>query len=281
MNNSLKSFLFLTALTILLIYVGSALGGRSGATIAFFLALVLNITSYWFSDKIILSMYGAREVRREDIPYLFDIVEDLTERSSLPIPKIYIIESATPNAFATGRNPEHAAIAVTSGILNILNEEELKGVIAHELSHIQNRDILISTIAATIAGAITMLASWARWAMIFGSSQSDEDESPFSFIILAILAPIAALLIQMAISRSREYLADEKAASMCHDPLPLANALGKLHQGIIYQPMREATPATAHLFIINPLRGSFIVNLFSTHPPIEARIKRLESMAKK
>lgn len=280
MNNTLKIFIFLSALTILLIYAGSALGGHAGATYAFVFALLLNLGSYWFSDKIILGIYRAREISKEDLPYLHNLVEELTAKSQLPLPKIYLIENNAPNAFATGRNPHHAAIAVTSGILNILNEEELKGVIAHELSHIKNRDILISTVAATIAGAITMLASWARWATIFGSSRSDDDDNPFAFLIMAILAPIAALLIQMAISRSREYLADESGASMCRNPLPLANALRKLHQGTIYEPMKEATPATAHLFIVNPLKESSIFKLFSTHPPIDIRIKKLEALVK-
>ncbi|MFH1450043.1 MAG: zinc metalloprotease HtpX [bacterium] len=280
MNNRLKTVFFLTLLTILLVWVGSILGGHSGATYAFIFALLLNLGSYWFSDKIILRSYKARNVSKEEMPRLYNLVEDLTLKSSLPLPKIYLIESDTPNAFATGRNPSHAAVAVTSGILNILNEEELKGVIAHELSHIKNRDILISTIAATIAGAIMMLASWAKWAMIFGGSARDEEgDSPLVFIIMAILAPIAALLIQMAISRSREYLADKSAAEICQNSQPLANALKKLHQGISYRPMNEATPATAHLFIVNPFRRSMMVNLFSTHPPIDSRIKRLEGLA--
>ncbi|MDI6786180.1 MAG: zinc metalloprotease HtpX [bacterium] len=279
MNNILKTFVFLTALTILLIYTGSILGGPNGATYAFIFALLLNAGSYWFSDKIILSIYRAKKISKEDFPYLYNTVRELTTKSHLPLPQIYLIEDNTPNAFATGRDPQHAAIAVTSGILNTLNEEELKGVIAHELSHIKNRDILIGTIAATIAGAITMLASLARWAMIFGGTQkNDEDNNPFAFLIMTILAPVAALLIQMAISRSREYLADKSSAQMCENPLPLANALRKLHQKTIYQPMDAATPATAHLFIVNPLRGNSILNLFSTHPPIDARIKKLEAL---
>jgi heat shock protein HtpX len=243
----------------------------------------MNFFTYWFSDKIVLRMYGAREVSQSEAPELYGVVAELTSKASLPMPKVYIMENETPNAFATGRNPEHAAVAVTTGILRILSKEELMGVIGHELSHIRHRDILISTIAATMAGAISMLASMARWGAIFGGGRSDNEEGGgggnIVFVLLfTMVASISAMLIQMAISRSREYLADEGGAHLSH-PLSLAKALGKLEVAAQRIPM-EANPSTAHMFIVNPLRGGGVLSLFSTHPPIEERIARLEEMAR-
>ena len=268
-------------LTGLFILVGTAIGGRNGAVYAFIFAALMNFFAYWFSDKIVLRMYRAQPVSQSEAPELYQIVAELVNKASLPMPKVYIIENDTPNAFATGRNPEHAAVAVTSGILRILSKEELLGVIGHELSHIQHRDILISSIAATIAGAISMLASMARWGAIFGFGRSDDDDrgGNILFVLLfTMVASIAAMLIQMAISRSREYLADEGGAHLSN-PLSLAKALGKLEVAAQRIPM-DANPSTAHMFIVNPLRGGGVLSLFSTHPPIEERIARLEEMAR-
>ena len=278
--NKLKTTFFLALLTGLFIVVGSLIGGQSGATVAFVIALVMNFGAYWFSDKIVLRMYGAKQVSEAEAPDLHRVVRNLATRAQLPMPKVYLIESETPNAFATGRNPQHAAVAVTTGILRILSEQELTGVIAHELSHVTHRDILISTVAATIAGAISYLAQMLQWAMIFGGGDREE-RHPLSFvaeIAVMILAPIAATLIHLAVSRSREYDADLGGAQLCGQPLWLAEALRKLHQGVQKFPM-QANPSTAHLFIVSPLTGKGIVSLFSTHPPIEARIARLEAMA--
>ncbi|BAI81446.1 peptidase, M48 family [Deferribacter desulfuricans SSM1] len=279
--NTIKTALLLGLLTVLFIFIGGLLGGRTGMMIAFIFALGMNFFSYWFSDKIVLSLYRAKQVTESEAPRLYAIVRRLTQKAGLPMPKIYIIQSPTPNAFATGRNPSHAAVAVTTGILELLDEDELEGVIGHELAHIYGRDILISTIAASIAGAVMMLADWARWAFIFGGFRSDDDDNPvgaFAALIAMIIAPIAALLIQMAVSRSREYLADERGAKLTGKPLALANALRKIAYGVQAAPM-DANPATAHMFIMNPLSGRNILNLFSTHPPVEERIKRLEQMA--
>jgi heat shock protein HtpX len=247
---------------------------------AFMFASVMNMISYWFSDKIVLRMYNAREATEAEAPALYSVTRDLAMKMNMPMPKVYVIPSEAPNAFATGRNPNHAAVAATEGILRLLSREELTGVMAHELGHVRNRDILIGTIAATIAGAISMLANMAQWAMIFGGGRRDDDEGAGGMmggILMIILAPIAAALIQMAISRSREYEADATGARVCGNPLALANALRKLHTGAQRVPM-NATPATAHMFIVNPLRGGGLVNLFSTHPPMEERIARLEAM---
>ena len=281
--NHFKTFILMLVLTGIFILVGTAIGGRSGAIYAFVFAGLMNFIMYWFSDKIVLRMYRAQQVTQGEAPELYGIVAELTSKASLPMPKVYIIDNDTPNAFATGRNPEHAAVAVTSGILRILSKEELMGVIGHELSHIQHRDILISTIAATMAGAISMLASMARWGAIFGVGRSDDEEggggSNFLFVILfTMVASVAAMLIQMAISRSREYLADEGGAHLAQ-PLSLAKALGKLEIAAQRIPM-EANPSTAHMFIVNPLRRGGVLSLFSTHPPIEERIARLEEMAR-
>ncbi|HXX33406.1 MAG TPA: zinc metalloprotease HtpX [Thermodesulfobacteriota bacterium] len=279
--NQFKTFLLMLVLTGLFILVGTAIGGRNGAVYAFIFAALMNFFAYWFSDKIVLRMYRAQPVSQSEAPELYQIVAELVNKASLPMPKVYIIENDTPNAFATGRNPEHAAVAVTSGILRILSKEELLGVIGHELSHIQHRDILISSIAATIAGAISMLASMARWGAIFGFGRSDDDDrgGNILFVLLfTMVASIAAMLIQMAISRSREYLADEGGAHLSN-PLSLAKALGKLEVAAQRIPM-DANPSTAHMFIVNPLRGGGVLSLFSTHPPIEERIARLEEMAR-
>jgi heat shock protein HtpX len=278
MDNKIKTFLLLGGLTIFMILMGKLIGGRSGMYIAFILALGMNFFSYWFSDKIVLKMYGAQEVSPAEAPELHHMVEDLAREAGIPKPKVYIIPDDSPNAFATGRNPEHAAVAATQGIMRILTPTELKGVLAHEIGHVRNRDILISTIAATMAGAIMILANMVKWGAIFGMSRdNDEGGGVLGSLVLAILAPIAAMLIQMAISRSREYLADETGARLAHNPQSLASALGKLARGVEQQPM-DASPATAHMFIVNPLTGSSLLNLFSTHPPLEDRIARLRAM---
>lgn len=280
--NTLKTTFFLAVLSVLFIFIGSLLGGQSGATMALIMAGVMNIGAYWFSDKIVLAMYRARQVTEKEAPELHGVVRELTMRAGLPMPKVYIMENPAPNAFATGRNPEHSAVAVTTGLLGILSRDELAGVIGHELAHIKNRDILISTVAATIAGAISYIAHMASWGLMFGGGRrDDEDRSPFGSAIaiaVMILAPIAAMLIQMAISRSREYTADESGAVICGNPLSLAGALKKLHAASRRIPM-NANPATAHMFIVSPLSGGGMLSLFSTHPPIEERVARLEAMA--
>ena len=282
--NQFKTFFLMLVLTVLFILVGTAIGGRNGAIYAFIFAALMNFFSYWFSDKIVLRMYGAKEVSQSEASELYGIVAELTSKASLPMPKVYIMENDTPNAFATGRNPQHAAVAVTTGILGILSRDELMGVIGHELSHIQHRDILISTIAATMAGAISVLASMARWGAMFGGfGRSDDEEGGrggniLVVLVVSIFASIAAMLIQLAISRSREYLADEGGAHLAH-PLSLAKALEKLEIASQRIPM-DANPSTAHMFIVNPLRGGGVLSLFSTHPPIEERIARLEEMAR-
>ena len=278
--NSVKTVLFLGALTGLLLFIGGLIGGRGGMMIAFLFAVVMNFGAYWFSDKIILSMYNAQEVTPNQAPEIYTLVRNLAMRAGLPMPRVYIIPEETPNAFATGRDENHAVVAMTQGILRILSRDELEGVLAHELTHIKNNDMLIGSIAATLAGAIVMLANMAQWAAIFGGSRSDDDEGGggvVSMILMAILAPIAATLIQMAISRSREYLADEGGARISGKPYGLAGALEKLSRASQAIPM-NANPSTAHLFIVNPLTGQSLMNLFSTHPPIEERVARLRSM---
>ena len=280
--NTTKTILLMVGLTVLLVFIGGAFGGRQGVIIAFMFAMATNLFSYWFSDKIVLRMYSAREVTETEAPELYSVTRDLAMKMRMPMPKVYIIPSDAPNAFATGRNPNHAAVAATRGILGLLTREELAAVMAHELGHVTNRDILIGTIAATIAGAISMLAHMAQWGMIFGGfgGRRDDDEGAggmIGSILMIILAPIAALLIQMAISRSREYEADATGARISGNPLALASALRKLQAGSQRIPL-DANPATAHMFIVNPLRSGGIVNLFSTHPPMEDRIARLESM---
>ncbi|MDP3024369.1 MAG: zinc metalloprotease HtpX [candidate division Zixibacteria bacterium] len=278
--NTLKTAFFLTLLTLLLVFIGRILGGNSGMIIALIFAAILNLGSYWFSDKIVLGIYRAQKIEEGDNPGLYRIIRRIASQAGLPMPKIYIIPTDSPNAFATGRNPEHSAVAVTSGILRILSEEELEGVISHEMSHIKNRDILISSIVATVAGAISMLAQMAQFAAIFGGGRDEENRGGgLGLLFMAIIAPIAALLIQLAISRSREYQADENGAKISHKPLALAGALKKLSYASQRIPL-EANPSTAHLFIVNPLTGKGLASLFSTHPPLEERISRLEGLAK-
>jgi len=285
--NTLRTTILLALLTALLIWIGDMLGGRQGAIIALVLAGGMNFFSYWFSDKIVIKMYGGQEVTAQDDPELYGLVQDLAQRAGLPMPKVYVLPQDTPNAFATGRNAEHAAVAVTDGIRRILNKRELTGVLGHELTHVKNRDILVSTIAATLAGAISYLAQMAQWAMIFGGNRDRDEEGGgniFGLIVMMIVAPIAAMLIQMAVSRSREYGADEGGAKITGDPLALASALKKLHMGAQNIPLEtnNATAnATAHMFIVNPLTGHGLASLFSTHPPMEERIARLEAMAGK
>jgi heat shock protein HtpX len=285
MANLMKTGVLLAALTVLLVLIGGALGGQNGMVMAFVLALVMNFGSYWFSDKIVLAMYRAQPVDEAASPALYRIVRTLATRAGIPMPKVYIIPGEAPNAFATGRNPQHAAIAVTEGILRIMSEEELEGVLAHELSHVQNRDTLIMAIAATLAGAITYMAHMAQWAMIFGGGRRDSDEEGsgggglVGGLLMIVLAPLAATLIQLAVSRSREFQADATGAQMAGQPWGLAKALEKLEVASKVAPM-NATPATAHLFIVNPLTGGGWMTLFSTHPPIAERVARLRALAR-
>jgi len=277
MGNTFKTAFLLTALTLLLMFIGRYFGGQNGMILALGLAVVMNFVSYFYSDKIALAMYRAQPVTREQLPRAYAAVERLTQKIGIPMPKIYVIPNESPNAFATGRNPQHASVAVTEGILNLLNDEELEGVLAHELGHVNNRDILISSVAATIAGAITMLASMGRWAMLFGGMGGRDDRDRgggIGALLMLILAPIAASLIQLAVSRSREYQADATGAHFTGNPYALASALSKLDAYSRRVPM-QATPSTAHLFIIQPLLGINFGGLFSTHPPIAKRIERL------
>jgi len=277
--NTMKTIVLMVFLTVFFIFVGSLIGGKQGATLALILAFGMNFFAYFFSHKIVLAMYGAKEVTEAEAPELYKIVRRLAQRAGLPMPKVYIIQSEQPNAFATGRSPKHGVVAVTTGIMRILSREELEGVIGHELAHIKHRDILISTIAATIAGAISYLAQMAMWASIFGRSDDEDSGHPIVSLLMMIIAPTIAMIIQLAISRAREYSADEGGAKIAGNPLYLANALRKLHYASQAIPM-EANPGTAHLFIVNPLSGRSLIKLLSTHPPIEERIERLEAMAK-
>jgi heat shock protein HtpX len=277
MGNTFKTAFLLTALTLLLMFIGRVFGGQNGMLIALAFAAVLNFVSYFYSDKIALAMYRARPVTREELPRAYQIVERLTQKVGIPMPRMYVIPTDSPNAFATGRNPQHASVAMTQGILNLLTDEELEGVLAHELGHVRNRDILISSIAATIAGAITYLAEIARWGMIFGGYGNDREErggGGFAALAMLFLAPFAAMLIQLAVSRSREYQADETGAHFTGNPYALASALAKLDAYSKRLPL-PATPSTAHLFIIQPFLGMSLGSLFSTHPPIAKRIERL------
>jgi heat shock protein HtpX len=277
--NNIKTLFLLVTLTLILVWAGGALGGKQGMTIALIFALMMNLFAYWFSDKIVLRMYRAKQVSEAEAPELYGIVRRLVQKAGMPTPNVYMINEDQPNAFATGRNPKHSAVAVTTGIMRILSHEELQGVIAHELSHVRHRDILISTIAATIAGAISYLAQMAQWAMIFGGrGDDDEGGNPIAALAMMIVGPIAALIVQMAISRSREYSADESGARLAGNPRYLAGALRKLNAASQKIPM-HANPATSHMFIVNPLSGGGLLRLFSTHPPIEERIARLESMS--
>jgi heat shock protein HtpX len=281
-SNTMKTTLLLGLMTVLIIIIGGAVGGQGGMIMAFFLAGIMNLGSYWFSHKIVLAMYRAKEIAPQDHPEVHQMIMELAQHAGIPKPKVYLIEDDSPNAFATGRNPEHAVIAVTSGILRILSREELKGVLAHELAHVKNRDILVGSIAATMAGAIMILANMARWTAIFGGGRDSEEGEGgggiIGLLVMTIVAPIAAMLIQMAISRSRVYLADASGALVSGNPLGLAGALEKLEMASKRIPMEDPKPATAHMFIVNPLSGRSLLNLFSTHPPIEERIARLRSM---
>ncbi|MCL6634911.1 MAG: zinc metalloprotease HtpX [Peptococcaceae bacterium] len=275
--SNLKAWLLMGALSIILVLIGGAVGGKSGAMLFFLISLGMNFFSYYFSDKVAISMTGSQPVSEEEAPELYDMVGRLARRAGLPMPRLYITPSPQPNAFATGRNPANSAVAVTEGLLHLLNRSELEGVLAHELAHIKNRDVLVGTIAAAFAGAITMIANVIQWGAIFGMGRSDDEEGGGSFIgslLLAIVAPIAAMIIQLAISRSREYLADETGARIAGSSSGLANALLKLESAAHRIPM-QVNPATSHLFIVNPLSGESIARLFSTHPPISERVKRL------
>jgi heat shock protein HtpX len=279
-SSMLKTGVLLGVLTALFVVIGYSLGGQQGMVVAFGLAVAMNLFSYWFSDKVVLAMYGARPISEAEAPRLYAIVRRLATRAQIPMPPVYLIPTDALNAFATGRSPDHAAVAVTEGILRVLDEDELEGVLAHELSHVRNRDVLISTIAATLAGAITYLAHMMQWAAFFGGGRSSDDEeggSPWAMLLLAILAPFAAMLVQLAVSRAREYQADASGARLAGRPTGLAKALEKLETAARAEPL-PANPATAHLFIVNPLSGQTLMRLFSTHPPTEERIRRLRAM---
>jgi heat shock protein HtpX len=277
--NNLKTVVLLGLLTALLLFVGQMVGGMNGLIIAGVIVIILNFGSFWFSDKIVLAMYRAKPLTENDTPNIIRIVRELTQEAKLPMPKVYMIPSESPNAFATGRSPKHAAVAVTQGIVKLLSTSELKGVIAHELAHVKNRDTLISTVVGTIAGVIGFVAAMARWSAIFGGfGGRDGDNNIVGLLVLAIVTPLIAVLIQLAISRSREYLADESGAVFVHNPNALADALEKLDANIKHNPLRMGSPSTAHLFIANPFRGSGVLNLLSTHPPMKERVRRLRSM---
>ena len=276
--NGFKTFLLMSLMTILFMFVGSLLGGNKGIVLAFVFAVIMNFSSYWFSDKIVLRTYKAQPINKKNDPELFSLVENLTNKAGLPMPNVYVVPSDSPNAFATGRNADHAAVAVTSGIRKLLNREEMEAVLAHEISHIKHKDILLGTIAATLVGALTSIAHFATYALMFSrGGDRDNDNKGFGTLVLLVLAPIAATLIQMAISRSREYMADEGAAILSGKPNALANALQKLERGIQARPM-EVEPSSAHLFIANPLSSGLVMKLFSTHPPINERIEKLRMM---
>lgn len=281
MNPRLKTFLLLATLTALVLLLGQVLGGTTGFVLALVVAGGMNLASYWWSDRIVLRMYGAQEITEAQAPELYALVRRLTQHAALPMPKVYLIPETTPNAFATGRNPQHSAVAVTAGLLQLLDHRELAAVLAHELSHIKNRDTLVMTIAASIAGTLSMLANMALWGSLLGGSSADDDDdggSMFGGLLGVLFAPFLASLIQMAISRSREFLADEAAAQLTNDPLALASALRKIAGWSQQVPLQSGSPATAHLFIINPFSGEGLVRLFSTHPSTEARIERLLAM---
>jgi heat shock protein HtpX len=276
MMNGIRTTLLLASLTGLMLLIGGALGGRGGMMIALLFSLVMNMGTYWYSDKIVLKMYHAKEVTPAESPELYGIVRGLVDRAKMPMPKVYIVDTPMPNAFATGRNPSHAAVAVTTGIMRILDKDELEGVVAHELSHVKNRDTLISSVAATIAGVVTFVASMAQWSLIFGGND-DDGGNIVGILAMAILAPIAAMIIQMAISRSREFGADAGGAELSGHPMALARALSKLEMASGRAPA-DVNPSTAHMFIVNPLKGKKLASLFSTHPSTEERIARLSAM---
>ena len=279
MINQLKTVALLGLLTGLMLVVGSLIGGRGGVTIALVFSGLMNFGAYFFSDKIVLAMYGAKEAKKSHYPKLHHIIEDVASRAGIPKPKVYVLPTEAPNAFATGRSPAHASVAATEGILRLLSEEELRGVMAHEISHIKSRDILVVTIAATIAGVISYLAHMAQFAALFGGGRSnDEGQNPLGLLILAILTPIIAMLLQMAISRSREYLADASGAAVIKNPQALASALKKLETGVRHNPMHMGSPATASLFIVNPFSGGLMMELLSTHPPMQKRIEKLNQL---
>ncbi len=284
--NFLKTGFLLAAMTVLLVFTGRLIGGSQGAALAFGFALLMNFGAYWFSDKMVLAMYRAKPLSQAEAPQVFRAVQDIALQNKMPMPKLFLVPTMTPNAFATGRSPKHASVAVTSGILQVLDEQELKGVLAHELSHVKNRDTLVMTIAAAVAGAISMVAQWARWSMFMGGGRRSRDDDRGSggafqlvaLLFIVVLAPIAAMLIQLAISRTREYDADETGAKLIHNPFALASALQKLDAAANAYPMQDVNPATAHLFIVNPLRSGLLASLFSTHPPMEKRIERLKRL---
>ena len=279
--NQVKTAMLLATMTALFLFVGHALGGRSGLVLAAIMAGIMNFTSYWWSDKIVLKTYGAREVGPDQAPDLFRIVRELTVRDNIPMPRVYIVPDQSPNAFATGRNPQHAAVAVTEGIMRLLDQEELKGVLGHELSHVKHRDTLITTVAATLAGALGMLSNMAMWGgMARGGSRDDRRGNPLLGMLAIMVAPLAAAVIRMAISRGREYSADESGAEVSGNPMALASALAKIEQWSQRVPMSVGSPTTAHLFIINPFTGG-MAQLFSTHPPTAARIQRLRAIAER
>jgi heat shock protein HtpX len=278
--NTLKTVFLMTFMMVLLMFVGSLVGGEQGVVTAFIISLVMNFGAYWFSDKIVLMMYHAREVTEAEAPKLFSVVIRLASSAQIPMPRVYIVPGDTPNAFATGRGPNHASVAVTEGILKLLSDDELEGVIAHELAHIKHRDILTGTIVATLVGTITFVSRMAGWSMMFaGGGRDRRDSGGFGQLFLIIVAPIAAVLVQLAISRSREFAADEGSARISGRPLSLANALQKLERGAERIPMQNVSPSSAHMFIVNPLRGSGIMKLFSTHPPVAERIEKLQALA--
>ncbi len=283
MTSQIKTFMLLAFMSGLIILIGGMLGGRTGIIIAFAFAMIMNVSSYWFSDKIVLRMYKAQELQYNDAPYLHQIVEDLSNNAGIPKPKIYLVPEQAPNAFATGRDPEHGVVAVTDGIMKLLTPEELRGVLAHEIAHIAHRDILIQTVAGVMASAITSIASWLQWTAILGGNRDEEGNSGgiIPALLMAFLAPLAASLIQMAISRTREYHADAGGATFSQDPLALASALNKISNYSKQIPMQNANPATENMFIISPLAGQRMASLFSTHPPTEERIARLQEMAKR
>jgi heat shock protein HtpX len=279
--NRIKSVMLLATLTALILWVGQALGGQSGLMLGLIFAAVMNVGAYWWSDQIVLRMYGAQEVSPAQAPALWSMVSELAQRANLPMPRVYIIPEQAPNAFATGRNPANAAVAVTAGLLDMLDRQELAGVLAHELSHVKHRDTLIMTIAGSLAGAMSMIANMAMWSALLGGGNDDDDGAvnPIGGLLGVLIAPLAASLIQMAISRSREFMADEESAHLTRQPLALARALSKLEAWKERLPMHAGSPATAHLFIVNPFTGRGLSNLFSTHPATQERIERLQTMA--
>jgi heat shock protein HtpX len=280
--NRMKATMLLAALTALFLWIGQSLGGQQGFILALLLAGGMNFASYWWSDRIVLRMHGAQEVNEREAPDLYGLVRRLSQRAGLPMPRVYVMPEEAPNAFATGRDPNHGAVAVTHGLLRFLDRDELAGVVAHELAHIKNRDTLIMTVAATLAGAISMLANMAQWTLLFGRSSEDEEGgNPLAGLVGIIVAPIAAMLIQMAISRAREFVADEGGAQICADPMALASALRKIEGWSREVPMEAGTPATAHLFIVNPFAGGGMLKLFSTHPPTDERVARLRALSRK